>query len=79
LKSKEGVTQKQIRELVQCIQVLEAKQEVKDLQKRMSVLEEVFITEDFDLQRKLRYALGSSGLTTPSPAANQSNPKENLP
>jgi len=79
LKTKEGVTQKQVQELAQRIQVLEAKQEVKDLQKRMGVLEEIFVTEDFDLQRKLRYALGSSALTAPSRAGNQSNPKENLP
>jgi|SRR5262245_28226997 len=78
LKTKEGVTQKQVQELGQRIQVLEAK-EVKDLQKRLSVLEEIFVTEDFELQRKLRYALGSSPLTTPSRAGNQSNPKENLP
>jgi hypothetical protein len=52
---------------------------VKDLQKRMSVLEEIFVTEDFDLQRRLRYALGSSTLTAPSHTENQSKPKENLP
>ena len=79
LKTKEGVTQKQVQELAQRIQVLEAKQEVKDLQKRMGVLEEIFVTEDFDLQRKLRYALGSSALTASSRAENQSHPKENLP
>jgi len=79
LKTKEGVTQKQVQELVQRIQVLEAKREVKDLQKRMSVLEEIFVTEDFDVQRKLRYALGSSALATPLRTENQSSPKENLP
>jgi len=79
LKTKEGVTQTQVQELVQRIQVLEAKQEVKDLQKRMGVLEEIFVTEDFDLQRKLRSALGASTLTAPSRTETQANPKENLP
>ena len=79
LKTKEGVTQKQVQELVQRIHVLEAKQEVKDLQKRMGILEEIFVTEDFDLQRKLRYALGASTLTAPLHTENQSGPKENLP
>ena len=79
LKTKEGVTQTQVQELVQRIQVLEAKQEVKDLQKRMSVLEEIFVTEDFDLQRKLRSALGASALAAPLRTENQSSPKANLP
>ena len=79
LKTKEGVTQKQVQELEQRIQVLETQREVKDLQKRMSVLEEIFVTEDFDLQRKLRYALGSNALETPLRAEKQSSPKENLP
>ena len=79
LKTKEGVTQKQVQELEQRIKVLEAQQEVKDLQKRMGVLEEVFVTEDFELQRKLRYALGSSALTAPLRTEKQLNPKENLP
>src|SRR5262249_40397240 len=79
LKTKEGVTQKQVQELTQRIQVLEARQEMKDLQKRMGILEEIFVTEDFDVQRKLRYALGSSARETPLRAENQSNPKENVP
>jgi hypothetical protein len=79
LKTKEGVTQAQVQELGQRIQVLEAKQEVKDLQKRMSVLEEIFVTEDFDLQRKLRSALGASALAAPLRTENQSSLKENLP
>jgi Trp operon repressor len=79
LKTKEGVTQKQVQELAQRIQVLEAQQEVKDLQKRMSILEEIFVTEDFDLQRKLCHALGSSALTAPSRTEIQSNPNEKLP
>jgi Trp operon repressor len=79
LKTKEGVTQKQVQELAQRIQVLEAPQEVKDLQKRMSVLEEIFVTEDFELQRKLRDALGSGAFTAPLRTDIQANPKENLP
>ena len=79
LKTKEGTTQKQVQELEQRIKILAAKQEIKDFQKRIGVLEEIFVTEDFDLQRKLRSALGSNVLTTLSRADNQSNPKENLP
>jgi hypothetical protein len=45
----------------------------------MGVLEEIFVTEDFELQRKLRYALGSSVLTAPLQAENPLNPKEKLP
>ena len=41
-------------------------------------LEEIFVTEDFDLQRKPRYALDVRALETPLRAENQSNPKENL-
>ena len=79
LKTKEGVTQKQVQELEQRIKILEAQPEVKDLQKRMGVLEEIFVTEDFDLQRKLRYALGSSVFSASPCTENQLNPKGNLP
>jgi len=79
LKTKEGTTQKQVQELEQRIKSLEAQQAVKDLQKRMSILEEIFVTEDFDLQRKLRHALGSHTLTTPLRTENQMRPKESLP
>ena len=65
LKTKEGVTHKQVQALEQRIQVLET-QQVKDLQKRMGVLEEIFVTEDFELQRKLRQALGVDSLARPS-------------
>lgn len=67
LKTKEGVTQRQVQALEQRIQVLET-----DVQKRIGVLEEIFVTEDFELQRKLRYALGSNSLTTSSHTENQS-------
>ncbi len=78
-KAKGRASQSQLKELEQRIQALEAQQAVKDLQKRIGVLEEIFVTEDFELQRKLHYALGSSALTASSRAENQSNPKENLP
>ena len=79
LKTKEGTTQKQVQELEQRIKILAAKQEIKDFQKRIGVLEEIFVTEDFDLQRKLRYAFGSSALAAPLRTENQSSPKDNLP
>jgi len=52
---------------------------VKDLQKYINILKEVFITEDFELQRMLRYALDSNALAAPSRTDNQLNFKENLP
>ena len=66
LKTKEGVTQRQVQALEQHIQVLET-----DLQKRIGVLEEIFVTEDIELQRKLRYALGAHTLT---PSLHTDNP-----
>ena len=63
LKTKEGVTQRQMQALEQRIQVLET-----DLQKRVGVLEEIFVTEDIALQRKLRSALGAHALTSPVPS-----------
>jgi len=65
--------------LKQSIKVLEAQQKVKDLQKYINILKEVFITEDFELQRKLHYALDSNALAAPSRTDNQLNLKENLP
>ena len=60
LRTKEGTAQRQIKELEQRLHVLET-----DLQKRISVLEEIFVTEDMALQRKLRHALGVDSLATP--------------
>ena len=65
LKTKEGVTRRQVQALEQRIQVLET-----DLQKRIGVLEEIFVTEDVELQRKLRDALGSHTLTPSLPTDN---------
>lgn len=64
LKTRDGVSQRQIKELEQRIHILEA-QHVKDLQKRLGVLEEIFVTEDIDLQRKIRHALSFDSLTPP--------------
>jgi hypothetical protein len=54
LKTKEGVTRKHVQALEQRLQVLET-----DVHKRLGVLEDIFVTEDIALQRKLRSALGS--------------------
>jgi uncharacterized membrane protein (DUF106 family) len=53
-KTKEVVGQRQVKEL---------EQRMEDLQKRISVLEEIFVTEDLGLQRKLRHELGFDSLT----------------
>ena len=45
LRTRDGVSQRHIKELEQRIHILEA-QHVKDLQKRLGVLEEIFVTED---------------------------------
>jgi hypothetical protein len=57
LKTKEVVSQRQVKEL---------EQRLEDLQKRIGVLEEIFVTEDFGFQRTLRHALGFDSRTTPS-------------
>jgi hypothetical protein len=54
LQTRAGVTQRHVQALEQRIQVLET-----DVHKRLGVLEEIFVTEDIELQRKLRSALGS--------------------
>ena len=64
LKTREGVSQTQIKALEQRLHILEA-QHVQDLQKRIGVLEEIFVTEDIELQRKLRHALSFDSLTSP--------------
>ena len=56
LKTRDGLSQRQLKELEQRIQILEV-QHVRDLQKRLGVLEEIFVTEDIELQRKIRHAL----------------------
>ena len=64
LRTRDGVSQRQIKALEQRLQILEA-QHVKDLQKRIGVLEEIFVTEDIELKRKIRHALSSDSLTPP--------------
>ena len=62
LRTRDGVSQRHIKELEQRIHILEA-QHVKDLQKRLGVLEEIFVTEDIALQRKIRHALSVDSLS----------------
>jgi hypothetical protein len=64
LRTRDGVSQRQIKALEQRLQILEA-QHVKDLQKRLGVLEEIFVTEDIELKRKIRHALSVDSLTPP--------------
>ena len=64
LRTRDGVSQRQIKELEQRLHILEA-QHVKDLQKRLGVLEEIFVTEDIALQRKIRHALSVDSLPPP--------------
>ena len=49
LRTQEGLTQRQIKELKQRLHVLET-QQLPDLHKSISVLEEIFVTEDVTLQ-----------------------------
>jgi hypothetical protein len=65
LKTKEGITQRRLQELEQRLHRLEI-QQVQELQKRISILEEIFVTEDVTLQRKLRQALSGDALGTSS-------------
>src|SRR5919108_2454820 len=56
LKTREGLTKRHVQHLEQRLHALETHQ-VTDIQKRLSVLEEVFVMDDVALQRKLRQAL----------------------
>jgi hypothetical protein len=67
LKTREGLTKRHVQHLEQRLHAVET-QHLAEVQKRLSVLEEVFVLEDVALQRKLRQALGSDGLTPPSPS-----------
>jgi len=58
LQTRAGVTQRHVQALEQRLQVLEI-----DVQKCLGVLEDIFVTEDIALQRKLRSALGSQART----------------
>lgn len=64
LKTRDGVSQRQIKELEQRLHILET-QHMQALHKRLGVLEEIFVTEDIELQRKIRHALSFDSLTSP--------------
>jgi hypothetical protein len=66
LKTREGVTKRHVKQLEQRLHALET-QQVADLHKRLSVLEEVFVMDDVAVQRKLRQALGGDLRAPASP------------
>jgi hypothetical protein len=66
LKTREGVRHKQVQQLEQRLHALET-QQVAELHKRLSVLEEIFVMEDVTLQRKIRQALGGDAHAPASP------------
>ena len=74
LKTREGVTKRQVQQLEQRLRALET-QQVADLHKRLSVLEEVFVLDDVAVQRKLRQALGSDSYAHSSPPSDGRPPK----
>jgi hypothetical protein len=59
LKTRESVTKRHVQQLEHRLRALET-QQVTDLHKRLSVLEEVFVLDDVAVQRKLRQALGGN-------------------
>jgi hypothetical protein len=69
LKTREGATKRHIQQLEQRLRALET-QQVADLHKRLSVLEEAFVLDDVVLQRKLHQALGDAPR---APASSSSN------
>jgi hypothetical protein len=69
LKTREGVTRRQVQQLERRLRALET-QQVADLHKRLSVLEEAFVLDDVALQRKLRQALGDDPRAPASPPPN---------
>lgn len=66
LKTRDGVSQRRIKELEQRLQIL-AGEHMQNLQKRIGILEEIFVTEDIDLQRKIRHALHSDAMPSMRP------------
>ena len=72
LKTREGVTKRHVQQLEQRLRALET-QQVADLHKRLSVLEEVFVMDDVALQRKLRQTLGDD-LRAPAPPSPNGRP-----
>lgn len=74
LKTREGVTRRHVQQLEQRLRALET-QQVADLHKRLSVLEEAFVLDDVALQRKLHQALGDDPRAPASPSPNGRPPK----
>jgi hypothetical protein len=68
LKTREGLTKRHVQQLEQRLHALETHQ-VAAIQKRLGVLEEVFVMDDVALQRKLRQALDGDARTPASPPA----------
>jgi hypothetical protein len=74
LKTREGVTRRQVQQLERRLHALEA-QQVADLHKRLSVLEEAFVLDDVTVQRKLRQTLGDDLRAPASPSPNGRPPQ----
>ena len=74
LKTREGVTRRQVQHLEQRLRALET-QQVADLHKRLSVLEEAFVLDDVALQRKLRQTLGDD-LRAPASSSPHGRPPQ---
>src|SRR4029450_13276503 len=74
LKTREGVTRRQVQHLDDPLRALET-QQVADLHKRLSVLEEAFVMDDVALQRQLRQALGDDPRAPASSSPNGGPPQ----
>src|SRR5262249_17209337 len=74
LKTREGVTRRHVQQLEQRLRALET-QQVADLHKRLSVLEEAFVLDDVALQRKLHQPLGGAPRAPASSSANGRPPQ----
>jgi hypothetical protein len=74
LKTREGVTKRHIQQLEQRLRALET-QQVADLHKRLSVLEEAFVLDDVALQRQLRQTLGDD-LRAPASSSPNGRPPQ---
>jgi hypothetical protein len=74
LKTREGVTRRHVQQLEQRLRALET-QQVADLHKRLSVLEEAFVLDDMALQRQLHQAVGDDPRVAASPPPNGSPPQ----
>jgi hypothetical protein len=74
LRTREGVTRRQVQQLEQRLRALET-QQVADLHKRLNVLEEAFVLDDVTVQRQLRQALRSDSRASSSPPPNGRPPE----